>query len=61
MADATALQRVLLSQDVTAVWTIVLSIVGYQVFTKRSLGFSGAVVLGPLILIVAIGTLVALR
>jgi hypothetical protein len=61
MAGATTLQRVLLGRDVTAVWSVVLSIVGYQAFTKRSLAFSGLVVLGPLALIVAIGTLLALR
>ena len=55
------LQRVLLSRDVTAVWWLVLSIVGYQAFTRRSLAFSAAVVLGPIALIVAIGMLIALR
>jgi predicted membrane-bound mannosyltransferase len=52
---------VLLSRDVTAVWWLVLSIVGYQAFTQRSLAFSAAVVLGPIALIVAIGMLIALR
>ncbi len=38
MTGVTRLQRTLLSLDVTAVWSVVLSIVGYQAFTKRSLG-----------------------
>lgn len=61
MAGATTVQRILLGRDVTAIWSIVLSIVGYQAFTKRSLAFSALVVLGPLALIVVIGTVVALR
>jgi len=61
MVSVTRLQRVLLSLDPTVVWWLVLSIVGYQTFTKRSLTFSAAVVLGPIAVIVAIGTLIALR
>ena len=61
MVSVTRLQRVLLSLDPTVVWWLVLSIVGYQTFTKRSLAFSAAVVLGPIAVIVAIGTLIALR
>ncbi|HVY64755.1 MAG TPA: YIP1 family protein [Gammaproteobacteria bacterium] len=60
-ANVTRFQRFLLSLDVTAVWSLVLSIVGYQVFTKRSLALSAAIVLGPLAVIVAVGTLLALR
>jgi len=55
------LQRVLVTRDVTAVWWLVVSIVGYQAFTNRSLAFSAGVVLGPIALIVAIGMVVALR
>jgi hypothetical protein len=61
MTAVTRLQRVLLSLDVTAVWSVVLSIVGYQAFTKRSLALSAVVVLGPVALIVAVSMLVALR
>jgi hypothetical protein len=61
MAGLTRLQRLLLNLDVTVVWSVVLSILGYQSFTKRSLAFSAAVVLGPIVVIVAIGTLIALR
>jgi hypothetical protein len=61
MVSLTRLQRVLLSLDPTVVWWLVLSILGYQAFTKRSLVFSAAVVLGPIVVIIAIGTLLALR
>jgi hypothetical protein len=61
MVGVTRLQRVLLSLDVTAVWSVVLSIVGYQAFTKRSLVLSAVVVLAPLALIIGISTLIALR
>jgi hypothetical protein len=61
MAGVTRLQRVLLGLDVTVIWALVLSIVGYQAFTKRSLVVSAIVVLAPIAVIVAIGTLIALR
>jgi hypothetical protein len=54
-------QRVLLGIDVTAIWTLVLQVLGYQAFSKSSLVRAAAVVLGPLALIVAIITLLALR
>src|SRR5512143_2918950 len=60
-AGATVLHRILLGLDVTAVWSVVLSIVGYQAFTKRSLALSAIVVLAPLALIIGISTLIALR
>jgi Yip1 domain len=60
-ADKTVLQRVLLGIDVTVIWTLVLSILGYQAFTKSSIVKAAAVVLAPLALIVIIGTLIALR
>ncbi len=58
---APIVQRVLLGIDVTAIWTVVLQILGYQSFTKKSLVTSAAVVLGPLALIVVIASLLALR
>jgi len=61
MTGVTRLQRVLLGLDVTIVWSVVLSILGYQTFTKRSLALSAAVVLGPIAVIVVIGTVLALR
>jgi hypothetical protein len=54
-------QRILLGIDVTAIWTIALSIIGYQLWTKKSLATSVVVVLGPLAVIVLIATLVAMR
>jgi hypothetical protein len=61
MAGVTRVQRAVLSLDPTLIWSVVLSIVGYQSFSKRSLPFSAAVVLGPIALIVAIIAAIALR
>ena len=58
---ASSVQRILLGIDVTAIWSLVLQVLGYQSFTKRSYATSAAIVLGPIALIVAIGTLLALR
>jgi hypothetical protein len=55
----TAVQRILLALDVTTLWAVVLSILGYQSFTKRSLAKSAAIALGPLIAIVLIATVIA--
>lgn len=54
-------QRILLGINLAAIWTIFLSVLGYQVWTKSSLVKSIAIVLGPLAAIVLIGTLIALR
>ena len=61
LTNAKTLQRALLARDVTSIWSIVLSIVGYQTFSKRSLAFSAAVVLAPLALIIAIAMILAAR
>jgi hypothetical protein len=53
-AGATILQRVLLNLDITFLWSVVLSVFGYQFWTKRSLATAAAIVLGPFVLIVAI-------
>jgi hypothetical protein len=53
-------QRILLSLDITATWGIVLQVIGYQVFTQRSIVRAAVVVLGPLAMIVLIGVLTAL-
>jgi hypothetical protein len=58
---APMVQRILLGIDITAIWAVVLQVLGYQSFTKSSYVKSAAVVLGPLALIVAVGTLLALR
>ncbi len=60
MVGLTRAQRVLLSLDPTLIWSVVLSIIGYQSFTKRSLPFAAAVVLGPIVLIVVIIAVIAL-
>jgi hypothetical protein len=57
---ASILQRVSLGLDVTTLWSLVLTVLGYQYWTKRSLPVAAVVVLGPLLLIVAISVLVAL-
>jgi hypothetical protein len=59
-AGATPVQRILLGLDVTTLWAVVLSVLGYQAFTKRSILKSATIVLGPLIAIVVIATLIAL-
>jgi hypothetical protein len=58
---APMVQRILLGIDITAIWTLVLQILGYQSFTKSSYVKSAAIVLGPLALIVLVGTLLSLR
>jgi hypothetical protein len=60
-AGKTILQRALLGIDVTVIWTLVLSILGYQAFAKSSIVKAAVVVLAPLAIIVVIGTLIALR
>jgi hypothetical protein len=60
-ATMTRVQGFLLSLDVTVVWSLVLSILGYQSFTKRSLAWSAAVVLAPTVLVFGVGALLALR
>jgi hypothetical protein len=58
---APMVQRILLGIDITAIWTLVLQILGYQSFTKSSYVKSAAIVLGPIVLIVLVGTLLSLR
>lgn len=57
---ASIVQRILLSLDITTVWSIVLQVIGYQIFTQRSIVRAAVVVLGPLTAIVLIGVLTAL-
>jgi hypothetical protein len=54
-------QRILLAIDLTVIWTIALSVIGYQMWTKSSFTKSVAVVIGPIAAIVVLGTLAALR
>lgn len=57
---APIVQRILLSLDVTVLWTTVLQILGYQAFTQRSFTASTAIVLGPLAVIILVASLFAL-
>jgi len=57
---ATIVQRILMSLDITVLWSTVLQILGYQAFTQRSITFSAAVVLGPLAVIILVASLFAL-
>jgi hypothetical protein len=57
---ATFVESILLSLDVTTLWSTVLQIFGYQAFTQSSIVKAAIVVLGPLALIVLVGSLSAL-
>jgi hypothetical protein len=57
---ASIVQRILLGIDLTAIWGIVLTVLGYQAWTNSSLVKAVAVVLGPLALIVVISTLLTM-
>ena len=46
--------------DPTTLWSLILSIFGYQFFTSRSVGTSATIVLAPVVLIVAIGVLITM-
>jgi hypothetical protein len=62
MTPATPIvQRILLGIDLTVIWSIALSVIGYQMWTRSSLVKSVIVVIGPLAAIIVIGTLAALR
>jgi hypothetical protein len=54
---APTFQRVLLSLDPTSIWSLVLSILGYQAFTRRSIVHAALVVLAPILLIVLVTAL----
>ncbi len=57
---ATIVQRILLGIDITTLWALVLSVLGYQAFTGSSIVKAVAVVLGPIVLIVALSSAAAL-
>jgi hypothetical protein len=57
---ASILQRIMLSIDLTAIWALVLTVLGYQAWTKSSIVKAAAIVLGPLGLIVVVSTLFSL-
>lgn len=54
-------QRILLALDLTAVWSVVLQVLGVQAWTGRSTAVAAAVALGPLALIVLVSAAAALR
>jgi len=60
-AGAPIVQRILLGIDIIVIWALVLQVLGYQSFTKSSYAKAAAIVLGPLALIVLVGTLLSLR
>jgi hypothetical protein len=54
MEGASPGQIALLSRDLTALWSVLLFVVGYQVFAQRSLVRAATVVLAPIVVIVGI-------
>ena len=52
-------QRVLLALDPTVIWSVVLSVFGYQALSQRSIVHAAMVVLGPYVIIVAIAAVLA--
>ena len=52
-------QRILLSLDVTTLWSVILQIIGVQIFSQRSIVRAAVVVLGPVAAIVLISAIVA--
>ena len=57
---ATAVERTLLSLDPTTLWTLVLSILGYQALSQKSIVHAAVVVLAPYAVIVLISVLASL-
>ena len=52
-------QRGLLSLDISAIWAVVLLVLGHQVFTQRSIVRAATVVLGPIVGIVLISVVLS--
>lgn len=52
-------QRILLSLDITTLWSVMLQIIGYQIFSQRSIVRAAIVVFAPVAVIVLISALVA--
>lgn len=52
-------QRGLLSLDISAIWAVVLLVLGHQVFTQRSIVRAAIVVLGPIVGIVLISVVLS--
>lgn len=58
--NASTVERILLSLDPTTLWTVVLSILGFQAFSQKSIVHSTIVVLAPIGMIVLISVLASL-
>ena len=56
-ANASTLERVLLSRDPTALWAMVLGVLGYQALSQKSIVHSAIVVLAPAAVIVLVSVL----
>ena len=52
-------QRGLLGLDISAIWAVVLLVLGHQVFTQRSIVRPATVVLGPIVAIVLISVVLS--
>ena len=52
-------QRILLSLDVTTLWSVVLQIIGVQVFSQRSSVRAALIVLAPIIVIVLLSAIIS--
>jgi hypothetical protein len=57
--ELTGLQRGLLNLDISTLWAIVLFVLGYQAWTKRSTALALAVMLGPPALIIVLVVLLS--
>jgi hypothetical protein len=51
------LQRILASLDLSTVWSLALTIIGYQTWTQRSIYKAAGIVLGPFVVIFGIAML----
>ncbi len=58
---APTVQRVLLALDPTVIWAVVLSVLGYQALSQRSIVHAATVVLAPYVLIVLLAAALASR
>jgi Yip1 domain len=58
-AGAPTVQRVLLALDPTVIWTVVLTVFGYQALSQRSILHAATVVLAPYALIVLVAAALA--
>lgn len=53
----TTLQRILASLDLSTVWSLALTVIGYQTWTQRSIYKAVGIVLGPFVVILGIAML----